>query len=82
MAAIRLDDSADNIENTLSLALLDTAKANATDRSIVSVDPLASSSWETVMAIHRDCALRADQLRNILRKMQMRLFFSLVIPKS
>ncbi|CAA7402921.1 unnamed protein product [Spirodela intermedia] len=48
MAAIRLDDSADDIENTLSLALLDTAKANAADRSIVSVDPLASSSWEKV----------------------------------
>uniref|UniRef100_A0A1D1Z3X6 Protein ROOT HAIR DEFECTIVE 3 homolog n=1 Tax=Anthurium amnicola TaxID=1678845 RepID=A0A1D1Z3X6_9ARAE len=48
MAAIRLDDSADNIENTLSLALLDGAKSSATNRSIMSVDPLASSSWEEV----------------------------------
>lgn len=49
MAAIRLDDEVDNIETTLSSALLDT-KNNAaiTDRSITTVDPLASSTWEEV----------------------------------
>ena len=49
VAAIRLDDNVDNIENTLSAALLDT-KSNAavTDRSITTFDPLASSTWEQV----------------------------------
>ncbi|KAL0441408.1 UNVERIFIED_CONTAM: protein ROOT HAIR defective [Sesamum radiatum] len=47
MAAIRLDDHADNIESTLSLALLDPKAAASTNRSI-SADPLASSSWNEV----------------------------------
>jgi hypothetical protein len=49
MAAIRLDDDVDNIETTLSSALMDT-KNNAAvkDRSITTSDPLASSSWEEV----------------------------------
>ncbi|KAK8462181.1 hypothetical protein SEVIR_1G166100v4 [Setaria viridis] len=48
LAAIRLDEDGDNIENTLSLALVDTARPGTTDRSIQSFDPLASSSWERV----------------------------------
>jgi protein SEY1 len=48
LAAIRLDEDGDNIENTLSLALVDTVKPGIADRSIQSVDPLASSSWERV----------------------------------
>ncbi|XP_022721539.1 protein ROOT HAIR DEFECTIVE 3-like isoform X2 [Durio zibethinus] len=49
MAAIRLDDSVDDIENTLCSALMDT-KNNAalTKRSITTFDPLASSTWEEV----------------------------------
>ncbi|OMO70752.1 Root hair defective 3 GTP-binding protein [Corchorus capsularis] len=50
MAAIRLDDAPDNIETTLTSALVDT-KSNAaavTDRSITTYDPLASSTWEQV----------------------------------
>ncbi|KAK6148718.1 hypothetical protein DH2020_016243 [Rehmannia glutinosa] len=47
MAAIHLDDDADNIESTLSLALVDPKAAASTNRSI-SVDPLASSSWDEV----------------------------------
>ncbi|KAH8514521.1 hypothetical protein H0E87_007382, partial [Populus deltoides] len=47
MAAIRLDDDVDNIETTLSSALMD-AKSNAAvkDRSIIPFDPLASNTWE------------------------------------
>ncbi|MQM09539.1 hypothetical protein Taro_042408 [Colocasia esculenta] len=49
MAAVRLDESADNIENTLSLTLLESGpRSGSSDRSIVSVDPLASSTWEEV----------------------------------
>jgi protein SEY1 len=48
LAAIRLDEDGDNIENTLSLALVDTARPGSTDRSIQLIDPLASSSWERV----------------------------------
>ncbi|RXH88761.1 hypothetical protein DVH24_000360 [Malus domestica] len=51
MAAIRLDDEgADNIENTLSLALLDSTNAAVKDRSITIADPLASSTWQEISA--------------------------------
>jgi hypothetical protein len=52
MAAIRLDEDGDNIDNTLSLALVDAARPGTTDRSIQSLDPLASSSWERVCGQH------------------------------
>lgn len=49
MAAIRLDDEVDQIESTLSSALMDTKSNLAiTDRSITTCDPLASSSWDEV----------------------------------
>ncbi|KAK3157989.1 hypothetical protein QOZ80_2AG0131350 [Eleusine coracana subsp. coracana] len=48
LAAIRLYDDGDDIGNTLSLALVDTPRPGTTDRSIQSIDPLASSSWERV----------------------------------
>ncbi|KAL8043355.1 hypothetical protein ABFX02_09G114700 [Erythranthe guttata] len=47
MAAIRLDDEADNIESTLSLALVD-PKAVASSNKSISADPLASSTWDKV----------------------------------
>ncbi|KAL3639767.1 Cell wall protein rhd3 [Castilleja foliolosa] len=47
MAAMRLDNDADSIEKTLSLALVETNSGNTANRSI-SVDPLASSSWDEV----------------------------------
>ncbi|XP_051115883.1 protein ROOT HAIR DEFECTIVE 3-like [Andrographis paniculata] len=48
LAAVRLDDhTADSIENTLSLALIDPKSGAAGSRS-VSGDPLASSSWDEV----------------------------------
>ncbi|XP_015938672.1 protein ROOT HAIR DEFECTIVE 3 isoform X1 [Arachis duranensis] len=49
MAVIRLDDGdTDNIEKTLAIALIDSSSSNVTDRSITTVDPLASSTWEKV----------------------------------
>ncbi|XP_048432984.1 protein ROOT HAIR DEFECTIVE 3-like isoform X2 [Pyrus x bretschneideri] len=51
MAAIRLDDDdVDNIENTLSLALVDSTNAAVKDRSITAADPLASSTWQEISA--------------------------------
>ncbi|KAK3018684.1 hypothetical protein RJ639_003115 [Escallonia herrerae] len=50
MAAIRLDDDADNIENTLALALVDSKTGAATNKSTASLDRLASSTWEEVPA--------------------------------
>ncbi|KAG6415812.1 hypothetical protein SASPL_123231 [Salvia splendens] len=47
MAAVRLDDDADSIENMLSLALVDPKSGAAASRGI-SADPLASSSWDEV----------------------------------
>ncbi|KAL2534061.1 Protein ROOT HAIR DEFECTIVE 31 [Abeliophyllum distichum] len=49
MAAIRLDDDADAIENTLSLALVDPKAASSTNKG-TSVDPLASSTWKEIPA--------------------------------
>lgn len=46
MAAIRLDNFADNIENTLDLALVETKNASKALN-----DALASSSWEKVVYI-------------------------------
>ncbi|KAH9664991.1 protein ROOT HAIR DEFECTIVE 3 [Citrus sinensis] len=46
MAAIRLDDETDNIESTLTLALVDSRSNATTNRSITNHDPLASSTWE------------------------------------
>ncbi|KAG2728813.1 hypothetical protein I3760_01G221700 [Carya illinoinensis] len=49
MVVTRLnDDDNDSIENTLSVALVDSANAAVKDRSITSFDPLASSTWEEV----------------------------------
>ena len=47
MAVIRLEEDSDKIENTLSVALMGSDNTAGT-RSIQSVDPLASSSWEEV----------------------------------
>ncbi|XP_057771722.1 protein ROOT HAIR DEFECTIVE 3-like [Salvia miltiorrhiza] len=49
MAAIRLEDDADNIESVLTLALMDPKAAASTNKSITA-DPLASSSWEKIPA--------------------------------
>ncbi|XP_057459631.1 protein ROOT HAIR DEFECTIVE 3-like [Actinidia eriantha] len=48
IAAIRLDDGADNIEKTLAVALVDTRSGATTNKSSTSDDPLASSTWEEV----------------------------------
>ncbi|KAJ7951632.1 Protein ROOT HAIR DEFECTIVE 3-like [Quillaja saponaria] len=49
LAAIRLDDDdADNIENILSVALVDSSSGAVKDRSITTFDSLASSTWEQV----------------------------------
>jgi hypothetical protein len=52
MAAIRLEEKPDNIERVLDLSLVNKTSAAAssqyTDRE-VTVDPLASSTWEEVL---------------------------------
>lgn len=50
MAAIRLTDDADTVENTLSLALLEPKSGASTNKSVLA-DPLASSTWEKVVRI-------------------------------
>ncbi|XP_075492309.1 protein ROOT HAIR DEFECTIVE 3-like isoform X1 [Primulina tabacum] len=49
MAAIRLDDDVDAIENTLSLALVEPSKSGTSTNRSNLVDPLASSTWEEVV---------------------------------
>lgn len=46
LAAIRLDDESDDIDKTLSLALVE--RSSTSDRSLTTTDPLASSTWEKV----------------------------------
>lgn len=55
MAIIRLDDNTDNVEKTLSVALLESAKSSATNKSITASDPLASSTWEKVNVLFFQC---------------------------
>ena len=63
MAAIRLEEDGDNIENTLSIALVDTSKPGTTDRSIRLSDPLASSSWERVTKLYFTCQIYVPLLK-------------------
>lgn len=59
MAAIRLNDKPDKIENVLFASLMDgTLAVSSGDRSVgASTDPLASSMWEEVnFSISNDCA--------------------------
>ncbi|KAL0908035.1 hypothetical protein M5K25_022500 [Dendrobium thyrsiflorum] len=46
IAAIRLDGDKDNVENTLQLALVDVPNSSTSNRSIQSLNPLASNTWE------------------------------------
>ncbi|KAI4381038.1 hypothetical protein MLD38_007156 [Melastoma candidum] len=49
MAAVRLDDKPDNIEKTLTVALLgERISTGIANRSITTADPLASSTWEEI----------------------------------
>ncbi|XP_010552218.1 PREDICTED: protein ROOT HAIR DEFECTIVE 3-like [Tarenaya hassleriana] len=48
VAVIRLEDEPDNIEKTLSLALVDSTNNSASSTSITTFDPLASSTWDQV----------------------------------
>ncbi|KAL3631994.1 hypothetical protein CASFOL_024978 [Castilleja foliolosa] len=65
MAAIRLDDNSDNIESTLCLALVDPKAATSTNKGI-SVDPLASSSWDKVPS--SDTLLTPVQCKSLWRQ--------------
>lgn len=50
MAAIRLEAAAaDNVENILATALLDSSSSSRKDKSVTAVDPLASSTWKEVV---------------------------------
>ncbi|KAK7271967.1 hypothetical protein RJT34_28276 [Clitoria ternatea] len=50
MAVLRVDDGDDvfNIEKILAVALMDSSSSSDKDKSITTVDPLASSTWEQV----------------------------------
>lgn len=48
MAAVRLEDEGDSIDKTLVVALLDGKPGASSAKSITSVDPLASSTWDEI----------------------------------
>lgn len=47
LAAIRLEDESDDIDKTLSLALVEKTGITS-ERSVTVSDPLATSTWEKV----------------------------------
>ncbi|XP_045804709.1 protein ROOT HAIR DEFECTIVE 3 homolog 2 isoform X2 [Trifolium pratense] len=71
MAAIRLDEKPDNIERVLDLSLINKTSAAAssqyTDRE-VSMDPLASSTWEEVSP--EDILISPVQCKSLWRQFQ------------
>ncbi|KAL3720856.1 hypothetical protein ACJRO7_005633 [Eucalyptus globulus] len=67
MAAVRLDDERDNIERTLSAALLDT-KPNATVRSIATVDPLAFGIWKEIPS--SETLITPDKCKSLWRQFE------------
>ncbi|XP_047266124.1 protein ROOT HAIR DEFECTIVE 3 isoform X1 [Capsicum annuum] len=48
MAAVRLEDESDSIDKTLIVALVDGKAGASSAKSITSVDPLASSTWDEI----------------------------------
>ncbi|WMV22437.1 hypothetical protein MTR67_015822 [Solanum verrucosum] len=46
MAAVRLEDEGDSIDKILIVALVDGKPGASSSKSIISVDPLASSTWD------------------------------------
>ncbi|XP_049356179.1 protein ROOT HAIR DEFECTIVE 3 isoform X1 [Solanum verrucosum] len=48
MAAVRLEDEGDSIDKILIVALVDGKPGASSSKSIISVDPLASSTWDEV----------------------------------
>ncbi|KAI5336210.1 hypothetical protein L3X38_015476 [Prunus dulcis] len=67
----RLDDhAADNIENTLSLALMASTNAAAEDRSITTADPLASSTWQEVSS--SKTLIKPVECKSLLRQFKRR----------
>ncbi|XP_027771256.1 protein ROOT HAIR DEFECTIVE 3 isoform X1 [Solanum pennellii] len=49
MAAVRLEDESDSIDKVLIVALVDGKAGASSSKSITSVDPLASSTWDEVL---------------------------------
>ncbi|KAL4308943.1 hypothetical protein GQ457_01G040940 [Hibiscus cannabinus] len=68
MAAIRLDEKPDEIENKLFSSLMEgtMTAASSVDRSVKSSDPLASSSWEEVSP--KDTLITPVQCKSLWRQ--------------
>ncbi|XP_061371102.1 protein ROOT HAIR DEFECTIVE 3 homolog 1-like [Gastrolobium bilobum] len=76
MAVIRLDedDDPDNIEKTLTIALVDSSSSSVKDRSIAAADPLASSTWEQVPS--SKTLITPVQCKSLWRQFKMETEFS------
>ncbi|CAO2840185.1 unnamed protein product [Amaranthus hypochondriacus] len=68
LAAIRLDDESDNIDKTLSLALVE-KKSTTSDQSVSLSDPLATSTWEKVPS--SKTLITPVQCKSLWRQFQM-----------
>ncbi|KAJ8758683.1 hypothetical protein K2173_000404 [Erythroxylum novogranatense] len=75
VAAIRLDEKPDKIENVLSSSLMDGAvDASSQDRSLTIADPLASSTWKEVSP--KDTLITPVQCKAIWRQFKAETEFA------
>lgn len=71
LAAVRLDDEPDDIDKTLSLALVEnkSSSSSTNDNSLALSDPLASSTWEKVPS--PKTLITPVQCKSLWRQFQM-----------
>lgn len=71
LAVVRLDDEPDDIDKTLSLALVEnkSSRSSASDNSLALSDPLASSTWEKVPS--SKTLITPVQCKSLWRQFQM-----------
>ncbi|KAH9611043.1 hypothetical protein KSS87_006919 [Heliosperma pusillum] len=70
LSAIRLDIESDNIDKTLTLALVENkSNSTSTDRNLNGTDPLASSTWEKVPS--SKTLITPVQCKSLWRQFQM-----------
>lgn len=71
LSVVRLDDEPDNVDRTLSLALVEgkSSASSTSDRSLELSDPLASSTWEKVPSTKT--LITPVQCKSLWRQFQM-----------
>lgn len=74
MAAVRLEDEGDSIDKILIVALVDGKAGASSSKSITSVDPLASSTWDEVIRLLMWFVLECKQKNWPTKRGKIRFF--------